>query len=404
MELIRVLLASDLIELRSKISHDLADIEHILLVDPASTEAEAEQRIADQGADVVLVDNSLDDNGYAAAQKLHQAYPGVGLILIEETIRDDTLHRALLAGANDVLIYPFEPKLLLESITRSEALAKELSGQVTTPGKRFLPKTRKAEVLTVFSPKGGVGKTLTSINEAISIYQKTKADVVLVDFDLDYGTVALGMNLQPFYTLSDILEDMRNINAETISSYLTPHESGVMVLPGNAMPRLEPYVRQEQVADIIAALRDSFDFVIIDMPSRFSNELLPALTMASRIFLITTPEISTLRNIKASLATFSNLGISLEKVKIVLNRSDLNKNIKPNDVAKTLEREIYGNLRDDSKGVIASMNEGKPLVTQTQRRGLVRDYELLTHKYLSESGRMPVRGKGGFGKAKPENE
>ncbi len=394
MESIRVLVASDLIELRLKISQDLAEIEQVQLLEPASGEAEAEARLQDQGADVVLVDNSLDGNGYAAAQKLHQAFPGTGIILIEETIRDDTLHRALLAGANDVLIYPFEPKLLLESITRSAALAKEQAGQVSASGKRFLPKTRKAEVITVFSPKGGVGKTLTSINEAVSLYQQTKSDVALVDFDLDYGTVALGMNLQPFYTLSDILEDMRNINAETISSYLTPHESGVLVLPGNAMPRLEPYVRQDQIAAIIAALRDSFDFVVIDMPSRFSEELSPALTMASRIFLIATPEISTLRNIKASLVAFGNLGISLEKVKVVLNRADLNRSIRPNDVAKTLEREIYGSLRDDSKSVIRSMNEGKPLVASTTRRGLVRDFELLTHKYLSESGRMPTRTKG----------
>lgn len=385
MDMIRVLTASSLYELRSRIATDLAAVDYMQLLEPADSEIEAVAKLADPGADVLLIDVSLDENGFDAARRLRELYPALAIIMIDETVQGDTLHKAIMAGANDVLIYPFEPAHLNDAIVRSHKLMKSQEGSP----RHNVRKSQKAQVLTVFSPKGGVGKTCTAINTAVSIYQQTKAEVALVDFDIDFGTVALSLNLQPRYVLSDILEDMRNINAETIDSYLTPHGSGVKVLPGNPLPALEEIVREDQVETIIMALRDAFDYVVIDMPSRFAMQLSPALRLADKVLLVTTPEISSLRNSKAALMVFENIGVQKDKVRVVLNRSDANQSIQARDVSRTLEREIYASLRDDARNLLLSQNEGRPLVSYAQKRGLIRDYQALAYKFLSESGRAP---------------
>lgn len=148
-------------------------------------------------------------------------------------------------------------------------------------------------------------------------------------------------------------------------------------------------MRAEQIGTIIDALRDVFDLVVIDMPARFCDELVPAFSAADRILLVTVPEISSVRNSKTSLLVLDNLGISKDKVQVVLNRSNANKHIRPQDVQRTLDRELYGNLREDVRAVTMSLNEGRPLVQSGKGRGLAKDYQLLAYKFLSEMGRGP---------------
>lgn len=114
-----------------------------------------------------------------------------------------------------------------------------------------------------------------------------------------------------------------------------------------------------------------------------------ALRLADKVLLVTTPEISSLRNSKAALMVFENIGVQKDKVRVVLNRSDANQSIQARDVSRTLEREIYVSLRDDARNLLLSQNEGRPLVSYAQKRGLIRDYQALAYKFLSESGRAP---------------
>ena len=188
--------------------------------------------------------------------------------MMEEALLEETMHNALFAGAKDVLIKPIEPEKLMNAIYRIHQLQeKKVALQKETPQK----KTRKSElgqVYTVFSTKGGVGKTFVSINLAASLAKCPGKRVVLVDLDLDFGNAALALNLYPKFTISDIVDDIRHIDSDLIESYLVPHESGIKVLPANIQQQMNEFINADHIRIIIEALRESFDYVIIDMPAR----------------------------------------------------------------------------------------------------------------------------------------
>ena len=145
--------------------------------------------------DILLMGSGRGGERYAFAEKVSTQYPGTGIIMMEEALLEETMHNALFAGAKDVLIKPIEPEKLMNAIYRIHQLQeKKVALQQETPQK----KTRKSElgqVYTVFSTKGGVGKTFVSINLAASLAKHTEKRVVLVDLDLDFGNAALALNL-----------------------------------------------------------------------------------------------------------------------------------------------------------------------------------------------------------------
>lgn len=381
MRAIRILIASNQFKLCLKISTDLQDSEYFRVLDPVSNDEALNEITKASGTDVVLIDGGFAEDGFAVAERVKETHPHLGVILISEAIEEDTLHKVMAAGADDILFAPFEAKLLHEAVLRAFNLAREKGAELRQAQKRSLPKKTHAEVLTVFASKGGVGKTTTAINTAISLFQHSSSDVVLVDLDTDFGTAALDLNLQSRFTLADIVEDITSVNEETIRDYLTSHESGLQVLPAGTYPYSG--ITEDSVATIITCLRQTFDYVVIDLPARLSPELMPALLLSSHILLVTTPEINTLRNSKAALLILSDLGIKKEKIQIVLNRADSNTQIQPVDVVRTLEHSVSVTLRDDLKSVQAAQNAGKALVLQ-QKNGLSQDYHELSSLFLSE--------------------
>ena len=155
---------------------------------------------------------------------------------------------------------------------------------------------------------------------------------MLLDLDLDFGNAALALNLYPKFTISDVVDDIRNIDSDLIESYLMPHESGIKVLPANLQQQMNDYMNAEHIRIILESLRESFDYIVVDMPARFVDKVMPALALADTLLVVTTPEISSVRNVKALLATLMDLNFPQSKVKIILNKEQIRGDIKQKDI------------------------------------------------------------------------
>lgn len=389
MKAIRVLIASKQFQQCVKIAAYLEDIEHIKVLDPVNDFKGLAESLTRSAPDLVIIDADLDGDGFASAEQARVLNPGAAVIMIIEAFQADAMFRAIRAGAHDVLLGPLDAAAVHETIMRvyNDAKTKEAASQAPV---RAQSKKAQADIISFFSSKGGVGKTQAAINMAAALAQRADLDVVLLELDTDFGTVASDLNLQPFYTLSDIIEDLESVCERTIGSYLTTHESGIRVLPGTSHPHSRRQVSEEQTAAIIAILREVFDFVIVDLPAQIKPELMPALLMADRVMLMTTPEVSTLRNTKGALLLLEDLGVSKEKLKVILNRSDSNGQIRQGEVMRTLEFEISGCLRNDAKSVLTALNDGKPLITDGRKNSLAQDYRDLAHRILTVSGHLPA--------------
>jgi pilus assembly protein CpaE len=259
-----------------------------------------------------------------------------------------------------------------------------LHGEKTTAAKN---KSSLGQVIAIFGTKGGVGRTFVSANLAVALFKATNKRVVLVDLDLDFGDAALALNIVPQYTISDIVDDIRNIDSDMIESYLIPHESGIKVLAANSKPRITEFINAEHIDIILRTLQNAFDYIIVDMPARFYEPVNPAFNAADNLIMITTPEISTVRNIKSSLMTLNDLNYSKLKIKILLNKADNKLEIKQKDIENTLKSSVYASIDADYKLVPSSLNQGVPIVMKYPKSSVSKGFMSLADKLTKEANK-----------------
>ncbi len=389
MDLIKVMVVGDQQEEKSSIMESLSNVEYITVSEEAETAEEALEILERSFVEVALVDAYISGDGYRLAEKITLSHPEVAVIIIERELREETMRKAMFAGAKDVLLYPFTPSKLVDSIYRSHQLErkkKSLSKGKSSSGRK---KSRQGRILPVFSTKGGAGKTFVSANLAVSLAQHTGEKVVLVDLDLDFGNAALALNIMPRYSISDVINEIRNLDQDLIESYLIPHRSGIKLLAANAQPQMTEFINAEHVGMILKTLQSAFDYVVVDMPARFYDPVDPAIQEADLLFIVTTPEVATLRNVKSCMNTFELLKYPRNKIKVLLNKAESRDEIKPKDVEATLNTSLYGILHADYRSVNSSLNQGIPVVLFSPRSKITRDFRELARRV---SGQKASRG------------
>lgn len=369
----------------------LVNIDYILLSQDAETREDALRILDIDDISVVIIGKDFNEDGYKMAEEITSEHFNKAVIIIEDEIKEETMHKALFSGAKDVVLRPIVPNRLIDSIFKAYELNKKRSELHRDEPIRVKRKSELGQVITVFSTKGGVGKTFVSINLAVTLAKETKKRVVIVDLDLDFGSAALALNIQPKFTISDVVNDIRNIDPDLMESYLLNHESGVKILPANLEPQMNEFINAEHVQIILRNLQNSFDYIIVDMPGRFYDPINPAFVFADKLLMITTPEVSTVRNIKASLLTLNDLNYPKSKIKLLLNKADHRGDIRPYDVEKTLSQNIFSTIDADYKGVISSLNQGIPYVTKNPRSSISKGFKNLAKKVTDNTVESPVK-------------
>ncbi len=380
----KLLLLADSETERLEITEMLKNIDYIHLAGDSIDENKTWESLGRATVDILLMGSSFNGSRYAFAEKVSNQFPHTNIIMVETELLEETMHNALFAGAKDVLIKPIDPEKLMNSIYRIHQLQeRNVVTKSETPQKK-IRKRELGQVYTVFSTKGGVGKTFVSINLAASLAKNPEKRVVLVDLDLDFGNAALALNLYPKFTITDVIDDIRHMDSDLIESYLIPHESGIKVLPANLQPAMNDFINAEHIHVILESLRESFDYVVVDMPGRFVETIMPALALADQLLVITTPELSAVRNIKVLLVTLKDLNFPQSKIRIVLNKEDLRGEIKKNDVETTLNKKVDAAIGLDYRRVLSSLNRGVPLVYEYPKNTLSKNFEKMCAKFIQD--------------------
>ena len=372
MERIRVLIVDDDTEVKDSINDVFANVEYIMVVGEAAGADEALEILDETHTDVLLVGAEVDGDGYALAEKVSRTFPDKSVIMMERQLQEETMRKAIFAGAKDVLIYPFTPAKLIDAVYRSFQSEQKKQTIERNRAPRGRRKQYNGQILTVFSTKGGVGKTFVAANLAVALAQQSKGKVVLLDLDLDFGNAALALNIVPRYTISDVINEIRSLDQDLLESYLVPHRSGIKILPANAQPQIAEFISAEHVEIILKVLQQAYDYVVVDMPARFYDPVNPAFQHANTLFLVTTPEVSTIRNVKAALVALNDLNYPKAKIKLILNKADSRGEIKPKDVETTMNHELFSVLPADYRLSSSSLNKGIPVVMLYPRAKISR--------------------------------
>ena len=406
MERISVLVVEDDLDKRAEIVNILSSVEYIDKVREASSGEEVKEMLegAEPGSEpnVIVMEASLPDDGYRLAETISTSYPWIPVIMIEEELKEDTVRSAIFAGAKDVLLYPLNPGKLVEAIYRSFEAEKKKTLRKDQPTV-LRKKARQGQVITVFSTKGGVGKTFVATNLAVSLALHDKKKVALVDLDLDLGNAALAFNIVPRYNISDIINEIRNLDRDLMESYLIPHQSGIKILAANTQPGMTEFINAEHIELIIKVLQELFDYIVVDMPSRLQDPVAPALHEAEMLLLLVTQDVATIRNIKACLVSLHALNYPRHKIKLVLNKTESRSDIRVKDIEATLNQGLFGILPAEHKIASSSLNKGTPVVQLHPRAKISRSFRHLARQIAgagengsaaAPGGTVSSRGKG----------
>jgi pilus assembly protein CpaE len=313
---------------------------------------------ASPDVDAVVLGPSVDqDMAFDLADRMRVVRPTLGVVLVRRRLDAAVLTEALRAGVREV-VQDRDLAGLTEAVARARDLAKALRGQA---GEAAAPDARRARVVTVFSAKGGCGKTTLATNLAAYLADSGRS-VALFDLDLAFGDVAIALQLFPTHSVADAVPLEDTLDGAALASLLTAHRSGLQALTAPLEPGAAEKVPTSLVTRIIDLLAADFEYVIIDTPPALDDHVLSAFDKSDVVALMATLDIPALKNLKLTLETLDLIAYPRDRLKVVLNRADSKVGLTLGEVEKTLRTEISSQI-PSSREVPASTNRGVALVS-----------------------------------------
>jgi pilus assembly protein CpaE len=236
--------------------------------------------------------------------------------------------------------------------------------------------------VSVFAPKGGVGKTTIAVNMAVAIRQQTRAEVLLFDADVGVGNVTSVLDVPYRLGLADLAdsppEEWTDAAFEQATS--THTETGVRVMTWGNDPAESERVTVDLLLAALRWARDHHSYVIVDNHPGYDDRTMAMLAVSSEIFLVVTPEVGAIRNSAQFLELARELGLG-NVVRVVVNRA--NHGISLDDMATSLGLPISATVVSAGPKAVIASNEGKPIVTKFPRERIADDLHgvarLVTH-------------------------
>ena len=311
--------------------------------------------------DCVVLGPSVDQQDvFGLAEDMRVKRPSLGVVMLRRRIDTSVLSDALRSGVREV-VQERDLAGLATAVRRQRDIAYRLREQIEI-GEGGEAKVRRGRIVTVFSAKGGCGKTTLATNMAAALADSGRGTVALVDLDLAFGDVAIALQLFPTHTIADAVAIGKDLDGPALSSLLTTHRSGLQALVAPMEPSTAELIDTDTVVRVLDLLAEEFDYVVVDTPPALDDHVLAAFDRSDVVALLATLDIPALKNLKLTLETLDLIGFPRDRLKVVLNRSDSKVGLSLPEVEKTLRAPIVAQV-PSSRDVPASTNRGVPIVT-----------------------------------------
>jgi len=382
---IGVVIVDDIADTRENFSKLLMFERDIEVVATAGSGPEAIEICRKIRPDVVLMDINMPDmDGIKTAEILSSELPAIGIIMMSVQSEQDYLRRAMLAGAREFLVKPCSGDDLIRSIRhvyRLEASKRAMVVAQPAPGTTMLRggapgddgEPNLGKIITVVSPKGGVGRSSVCANLAVALKLATGKKVALFDCSLYFGDLGVMLNLLSNKTMVDIIDHMDDLDQDLLNDIMVTHSSGIKVLLSPPAPEMAELFTPEHVRRILVELAASFDYIVVDTWPSFAEAVLTTMDLANDILLVMTLEMTAIKDVKLYLEVVDKLSYPAEKVKLVLNRSGSVGGIKVEAVEETLRHKVAVSLGNDGPAMMMAVNQGVPLVISAREHPFSRD-------------------------------
>jgi pilus assembly protein CpaE len=255
------------------------------------------------------------------------------------------------------------------------------------------------KILSVFSPRGGVGTSTVAINLALSLHSQIESRVLLFEGKQLFGHLGLMLNIRAHNDLTDLIPHAGALDAGLVKDVVTQHASGIDVLLSPSDVQAGQGVRPEDLLNILRGIRNMYDFIIIDAGSHLNENTVTLMDLSDKILLITTPDLAALHDVSRFINVVSRtLSYPPEKLLTILNRSNMMGGVKSKEIEIALHHSIFAQIPEDETKVLRSLNRGVPLLFHYPRSPVSRSIRQVAKTLAEmslgeEAGQMPLSSK-----------
>ncbi len=335
---------------------------------------------------LVLGPSCAGDGTLSTVERVLNGHREIGAILVAEELTTTLLQQALRSGVKDVLASPADDEQLQEAIQRVRG---SISATGSAPGMVadtvFEGDGELGQVVTVFSTKGGAGKSVIATNLGVALAGRSEKPVCLVDADLQFGDIAVMLKLSPQHTIVDAVSSIDRLDASLMQSLLVTHDSsGLLILPAPLEPAFADQIGASEMIQIVEVLRRFCSFVVVDTPAYFNDVVLGMIEISDEVLLVAGMDIPNIKNVKIGLQTLRLLNTPMEKLRLILNRANSKVKLDVTEVERTLQ--VSADVLIPSDIVVPqSVNRGVPVVQSAPRSGVTRAVEEMANLFAPVS-------------------
>jgi pilus assembly protein CpaE len=297
--------------------------------------------------------------GFQQVNRLVSVYPTLGAIVAVDEASTGLLHAALRAGVRDTVAVN-DAAALGQAVGRVGELLAAGTAASRPPAPSPVRSTT-GRLVVVFSAKGGVGKSTIAINVAVAMARRTDDRVALVDADVNFGDVAVLLNMPPQHTVVDAAAAAQYGDLELVGSMLTRHTSGLYVLPAPTEPMLDGGVAPDEMVSVCRALQGICGFVVADLSPQLDDTAVALVEAADVVLLVSSMEIPSVKNLKIGMHALDLANLAGPKLRLVLNRANTQVKLDVNEVEQVLGLRAEFPIPSDI-AVPISVNAGAPVV------------------------------------------
>ena len=341
----------------------------------------ASQRVYAAAPDIILVDHRIAGQpSLDLVDELTLRYPDIPIVALLEGDDGHLAQQYLLAGARTFMIKPFTQASLLSTLRRIRELEARRKAAQPVEQSGHLAETGPLQILTVYSPRGGVGCSTIAINLAVALYDRLDVRVLLMEGKMTFGHLGLMLNFRPQNTIADLIPHAAALDNGLVEEVVSQHASGIQVLLSSPDLNVGQGIRANDLYSVIKAVSNAFDIIVINAGSHLDDNTVTLMDVADRVLLITTPDLASLHDASRFIQLAQPLGFPPDKVLTVLNRAGIKGGIKIREIEAALHQPLFGRIAEGDAGVIRSLNRGVPIVYGSSRSAVSRDIRALAGK------------------------
>ncbi|MFP3868791.1 MAG: CpaE family protein [Desulfobacteraceae bacterium] len=314
-------------------------------------------------------------------EKLVNLYPPNAIIVSSASRHPDFLIRIMQLGIREFLPAPLNESDLKAAIDRVRAVLKQEKPTESKHG----------QMVVVTSHKGGVGATAIAINLAVALAELCPERVVLMDLGRPFPDVSHFLNLKGSYSITDLLQAVHQLDPVFLRKVMQRHEGNLFIVSGNPDLNGQQNLEPERLEKLFSELRNLYDWIVIDLSNWIDYIFFSAVREADQVLLLTELSIPDLKNLKRLTEVLYQHNLSLQKVKILVNRYYKNSPLEFKDIERLLEKPVSFTLPSDYPALIAAIDQGTSLPAVAPRSKLWRSLKILAKELDSESRSIDMK-------------